>query len=364
MWFEFLTAQAIGSVCAVGILSGWGIVGEAAIAGPYRSGSDRVQYYRASVRSRLRLSAVVIPTALLVLTVFLRRLPSFEATLMLTSAALAGLTLSWYAIGIGRAAWIARYEVVPRAVATVASAPALWLTRQPWIYPALLIASTVLGLVGFARCEHHRRRDAVTHIQALDVSERRNAAGLNLAGNIYGSALLPVAALVGGVGGAGLASADRLFRYSLFSVTSLANALQSWVVGSEPMDLRRRQQLAIRIHVGLGLVGCFGLTFASYPVGRVLFGENVAPDAWASVGYGLAFLFVSVSTPLIRNVLVPAKETRIVLRATLVSGMLGVPAMLAGGYNLGLGSIPFGLALSEAVTLLSILPRARLVLQK
>jgi PST family polysaccharide transporter len=90
---------------------------------------------------------------------------------------------------------------------------------------------------------------------------------------------------------------------------------------------------------------------------QILFGREVAANFPECVSFGLAFLFVSLSTPLSRNILVPAGQTRLTLFAATIGAVVGLPLMVILGIRTGIAGIGFGLAASQAmIFLILVLP--------
>jgi O-antigen/teichoic acid export membrane protein len=357
-WASLLTCQAIGSFAAVVILSGWGINGQAAVA-LESSPARRRDIYWTSLRSRILVSLIVLPLALAVGILLASRSMLVTSGLILVSSAWSGYTLSWFSIGCGRASWIATYELLPRLLATVASAYLVLMFGFIWLYPVSLVLSMSVGLSLFHKFElgswlpQRMRRTA-----SLPTAERRRGAALSMVGAAYAAAPLPVASALGLPGRAGLASADRLYRYALFAIHTLANALQEWVLGSERKNYVRSQLIAIRLHASLGLVGVTIAVLCGPALGRLFFGSQVAPSATICAWYGFAFFFLSLSTPLVRNLLIPAYRSGLVLCSTTVSGCLGLCSMMLLGPWLGSSGVAASLALAEMANFLILAPPA------
>ena len=357
-WASLLTCQAIGSFAAVVVLSGWGINGQATIA-LEASKENRRNIYWTSLRSRLLISLIVLPLALALGTFLSSRSLLLTSALMLVGSAWSGYTISWFAIGCGKASWIVKYELLPRLLATLASAYLVLKSGHIWLYPVSLVISLSVGLVLFHKIELGswlpRQPWAPTGLPAI---ERWRGAAVSMAGAAYAAAPLPMTSALGLPGSAGLASADRLYRYVLFAVHTLANALQEWVLRSDPRGHVGSQLLAIRLHACLGLAGAIISVLLGPTLAGLLFGKHVAPSTAICAGYGCAFLFVSLSTPLVRNLLIPAQRTGLVLCSTVVSGCLGLGSMVLLGLWLGSSGVSASLALAEIANFLILAPAA------
>ncbi len=362
VWASLLSCQAVGAFAGLLILSGWGVNGQAHAA-VAASSSERDAIYRASVGSRLKLGAVVLPLcAGLGLAMSNGAMPVTHV-LMCVSASWSGFTLNWFAVGAGRPSWIAGYEVFPRLSAAAASAAVILVTGAVWVYPVTLLVLLIVGLT----CFHLREFDSwlpagATLPPTLGLAERLRGAALSLVGAAYSSAPVPIAHVLSLSGAPALASTDRLYRYALVSVSSLANALQQWVLGDRTRS--SAHVTALRLHLVLGLLGAAGISSLGPTVGRFLFGNDVAPSYAICGGYAVAFLFVSVGTPLWRNVLVPANRTDAVLRATIVSGVVAVLLMAATGRAVGAAGVSWSLACGDFLFFMLTAPIARRLLKE
>lgn len=358
VWAAILTAQAIGAFAGMFILAGWGIFGQARVAAA--ATEQRRDIYAASLRSRISVAMVVMPVSLIVSRYVIHGAPRGLVVLMLMSTAWTGFTLSWYAVGCGNAAWVIKFEALPDVAANVLAIAAVLATRWVWTYPALFILLSTAGLLVF-----HVRQFGTVWPRAIHDEDRRlrrergRAATLSVVGATYASAPLPIASALGVGALPALASADRLFRYAAYTVHTLANTLQEWVLGTQGLERDRRQVLAFKLHLVLGAGGGVSILVLGGWAGRLLFGGAVAPTRPILVGYALAFCFLSGSTPLIRNVLVPSQRTASVLMAVTSSGVVGLASMVLGASALGAAGVALGGAVTETLGFTLLLHESR-----
>jgi O-antigen/teichoic acid export membrane protein len=94
----------------------------------------------------------------------------------------------------------------------------------------------------------------------------------------------------------------------------------------------------------------------------MLFGAGVAPTRSVCVGYALAFFFVSCSTPLVRNILVPARRAGAVLFSVTVSLVLGLTGIFIGARSLGAAGVGLAGGGAELVNLGVLSWRSRSIL--
>lgn len=355
-WAGLLSAQALGGFAGVLILSGWAVVGEAAVARLRGDTESRRQVYSNSVRSRTLNGLVILPVLLLV-TQMIAGGDAVANALMALSAAASGYSLTWYAVGTGAAGLILRFELGPRLLGTLVSIPAVIVFDRIWLYPVLVFAFWAGAVMVF----HVREMGSLWPLRRfpdVDPGHRRSGAVLTLVGAAYSSSPLPIGSALNLQGLAHLASADRLYRYALYSVTSLAGALQEWVVGAPHEVGRARLGTAIKLHVLLGAVGGAALALFGPTAGSLLFGARIAPGYVLTACAGIAFFAVSISTSLVRHLLVPGGMARVVVRTTLVSAIIGLSSIVALGGHFGTRGVSVGLAIAEVTNLLLLMPSA------
>lgn len=359
-----LAGQAIGIFAATVIMWGWNVDGPIAIA---RNGDpkSRGSIYLSSVRTRIILLAVSAPASAVIAAA--TALPEFrsEAISMALASALVGMSPSWFCIGMGQPKLLALFDTVPRFLATITAIPFLIFTHQLWIYTVLLTVATALSLVFFhLRYSPGGKWFPNNLAQTFaELKAQMHTAGINVAGNSYGSTPVPIATATTSPSDSGsLATADTLYRFGLFSVVALGNALQAWVLESDARNTRTRQLLGIGSHAILGIFGAFALTIAGPSVSSIVFAGQVRADTLVCFYYGIAFVFISASTPFIRNLLIPSGKGQLVLVWTVVSAVVGVAGMLVFGLSGNATGIALSMAGSELVLFAALLvPSLRLL---
>jgi len=358
-WSSFVAGQAVGTVGATVVFWGWNVGGPVLVA--RASAAERAEVYAASLRTRYLLLLGVVPAVAVVSALVAQPGHRVDASAMAVATALLGLSPSWYGIGVGDPWLLFWYDTMPRVVAAVAGAAVVWATGLVWTYPALLALSVVVSLVAF------RQRVVAAVVGSSPFPVSRSAgelrthlgtAGINLAATAYASTPVPVTTVAFRPEvSSPFASADAAYRLGLFTVTAMGNAFQGWTLehGTAGVERRSRHRAAFLAHLALGVVG--GLLFAALGpwVTGFLFGPDVAAPRDVCVWYGVAFLFVSVSTPPIRNLLVPAGRVRLVLGWTLGSAVVGLLLMVGAALAGWSAGVAAGMAVSEAVLLAGLL---------
>ena len=357
-WSSFVAGQAVGMVGATVVFWGWNVGGPILVA-QASSAVERAEVYAASLRTRYLLLLGVVPAAAVVSALVAQPGHRVDASAMAVATSLLGLSPSWFGIGVGDPWLLFWYDTMPRVVAAVLGAGVVWATGFVWTYPVLLALSVAVSLVAFRR----RVVAGVDGTSPFPVSRsggelrtHLGTAGINLAATAYASTPVPIVTVAFRPDvSSPFASADAAYRLGLFTVTAVGNAFQGWTLEGAGGERRSRHRAAFGAHLVLGVVG--GLLFAALGpwVTGFVFGPDVAAPRDVCVWYGVAFLFLSVSTPPIRNLLVPAGRVRLVLGWTLGSAVVGLVLMLGAAVAGWSAGVAAGMAVSEAVLLAGLL---------
>ena len=357
-WSSITSGQAIGIFAATIILWSWNISGPVEIA---RAGAFplRAALYSSSIRSRTLIAVVVLPVMSVIVALVAREGFRLDAITMAWATALTGLSPAWYGIGTGQPRILAVYDTLPRFFAAIISAPIILVTGQVWTYGLVSVFSTLVSLVAF----HRRFGEPRTWLPRSprnvirEIMPNAGTAGINFTGSAYGSSPVPIATATvpSAAATAGFASADAIYRLGLFTIVALGNTFQGWTLEHDAADPRRRHLVAMAAHAALGLAGGIFLTLFGPWVSGVMFGDAVRADTLTCLYYGVSFFFISSSTPLIRNVLIPARRQRSVLTWTAISAVVGVLLMVAAGTAANVPGIALGMAVSEALLFLGLL---------
>jgi hypothetical protein len=357
---SIISGQAIGGFAATLLIWGWNVDGPVAVARATND-DERAIVYARSMRTRLLLLVVVLPATVAVSALIAVHGFGPDAAYMGIANALAGLSPAWFCIGLGKPRLLAFYDTLPRVIATGVAAPLIVLTHSLWVYALATALASAISLSVF-----HRRyspgqawfpRSVPRTVR--DLGAQAHTAGISLTGNAYASTPTPIATATSTPTASGsLSTADTLYRFGIFSVAALGNAFQSWTIEPGVTARHRRHLAAIAAHSALGLAGLIIITTLGPLASSLLFVGKAQATTTLCFYYGLAFFFLSASTPLIRNLLIPAARQALVLRWTTISAILGVAAMLTAGLTGHTTLIPLGMAASEAILCLGLLAPA------
>lgn len=351
-WVGMNVGLSVGGIAGAVALVGWNVLGTPLIALAEHDEERRALYARSFyIRSA---ASVVLAVVASILSALVAPGAALAGAAFATAAALGGLTMSWYAVGVARPSLILWFDIVPRAVMTVVGVALTLLTGSIVWYAVGLAASTVLGAVAF---HAHLLRKALPSWPGWarmwrDVKDMRAAWGVESVGNTFANAPLPLAGVFGSVAAAaGFASADKIYRYGIMGVAAIANALQGWALEVTGASRARRNVVAILLMGGVAVIGLLVLAVGGAWLSAWLFGTDKAGDAGTLLFYGIAFFCVTMSTPLIRNVLIPARRDRAVFQATVGAAAVGLATMALLGTAMGPLGVAIGFAASEGLML-------------
>lgn len=351
-WAAVGIGTAVGSLVSSFSFVGYSISGTAAVAVAPANRARGVRLYAEGFYTRLAVLCVSAPIGVLVTLLISPPQALVIGALFALAFSVNALSMSWFATGMGSPSHIFVFETGPRVLISLISALLILLTGNIALYPVLLAIGTVAGVLAYNMkiCGRILPRGAGARSVRSRLLHFSSAWGVEVVGSSYSSIPVPLSGgILGATQTAPYVSADRVYRYGLFVVHALANALQSWVLERED---RRRQVAAIVLHSLLGISGAVFLMVFGRSLSRALFGESVTPDESIFIPLAIAFFSTSCSTPLMRNMLIPRGKQKELLRMVLISGACGVLVMIAGGFTFRtIHGIVYGLALSETIML-------------
>lgn len=365
-WANYSAGQSIGVLAAIAVLFGWGVLGPVRVA-KAQDEIERQRIYRESLHTRFLVAAVVAPVAIAATVLITTEFYRFEAVLMTLSGLLVGLGPNWFCIGLGKPMLMGKYDAIPRLIASFAAIPVILLTDWVWIYPVVLILVSVGSIFFFTRMVLRGAPPAQFSLRGTLALLRQllPTALIDFTGNSYGSTPVPIATATLPFASAGsFTSAERLYRISIMSVTALGDAFQGWVLEPGATSRIKRHFAAITAHTALGVFGGAAIALFAPAVTGFVLGADVAATFTQSLFFGISLFFISVTTPLIRNVMIPAGKFQQVFVATAVAAVSGLGIMISFGFAGSSAGIAAGLAASEALIFLVLLPSAILHLRE
>lgn len=356
-WSSILTGQAVGAFGATALVWGWNTVGPVQVA-QNPDARFRAELYRESLRTRLAMCVLVFPVVSLLAWVLAAPGIRLEAAAMSWTSLVAGLSPAWFCIGVGKPTLLAAFDTIPKVVATLAATPIILITREIWLYAVILLAAVIVSLVAFQRVVVPQGRATFTNWEGTlcTIRHQMGPAAISLSGNTYAATPVPVAqTFLPSVSAAGFGSADAVYRLGLFTVIALGNTFQGWTLEVESCHAKRRQILAIGAHVALGVSGAAFLALLGPLATEILYGAPVRASTGTCLFFGISFLFISASSPFMRNLLIPFGGQRLILVWTVVSAVFGLSWMVFAGYSGWTDGIAMGMAISEGILFLAVL---------
>lgn len=353
VWAAVGVGHSVGHIAATAAGRGWSLTGPAWVV---RSRGAK-QLYERALASRVKALLIVVPLAALVSILVTPAAPAMAASVACGSA-LAGLRSDWYFIGQGRPGPILFAETLPRVGALLMGAAIYWAHPEWWwIYPSSLAAGALLATVLAATYVRRVGRDAVGDWPSPPIS----AVAADVTATLYSTGSVAVVGASSSIDQVALySSGDRLYKLSLFVITAVSQALQSWVLEGTSLEQRSKLRQAFLIHAGLGTVGMVTAALTGPLLTGLLFGNQFRIDYLTAALFGLAFAAVSMNTAVTRYLLAPAGRTRAVFWATGVTSLIGVPLTAVLAHTWGAAGGAAGLAVSQILVCLLQVPSARL----
>jgi len=347
---EIAIGQALGTLAATLIAFGWAVRGPVEAA--RSSHPERV--FRASLVVRGANSLVALP---LVAVLAALASHSDDHALSIVSAlafALQGLSLSWYAVGVGRPALTLLFDALPRIVLNLVGAALALATGQALVYPVVLLVGTFTAFVAASWLIGLRERFSV-RLALVDAaaSYRRGWRTATAAALLTFSETAPLSALgvASSPAAVGFAPFDRVLKYGYIGVYMITSSFQGWVSSASGDLARRRMRRAVGIHIVLGLV--LGALFAGVVpwATPVVLGPGFAVAPLTAVFGGVALAAMTVATALGMCVVLPAGRDDAYLATVGVGAVLVVPATLVGAAVGGVTGAAAGVALVQLAVL-------------
>ncbi|WP_067198421.1 lipopolysaccharide biosynthesis protein [Microbacterium sp. XT11] len=354
-WTAMNVGLGVGAFAAAVGLVGWNILGTPLVA-MAESPEAQKELYGRSFFIRMLVVAAASTLAAVVAGVIAPATSWPTAAAFAVAGALNGIGLSWYAVGVSSPQVALLYEVVPRAVATAVSIAVVLLTGQVFWYGILLCASVFAGTLvfHFRTLQRWIPRWPGWAVLRDDVSDMKAAWGVESINSLYQNAPVPVTGVIASsAAAAAFSSSDKIFRYGTLAVSAAGNALQGWVLETRGDVRRRRNIVTFVVMAVVAVIGWVVLALLGPLLSGWMFGADKQGDPVVFHFFGIAFIAISLSTPLIRNILIPARRDRLVFVITLVAAAVGVGAMIAAGAAFGIVGVAAGFAASELITFLA-----------
>ncbi|MDU0366411.1 hypothetical protein RWH45_04225 [Microbacterium sp. KSW4-17] len=348
---EIAIGQALGTLAATLITFGWAVRGPVEAArSPHPS-----RVFRASIVVRGANSVLILPVVAVVAALASHADDHALAIVSALAFSLQGLSLSWYAVGVGRPLLSLVFDALPRIVLNLVGAVLALATGIPLLYPVILLAGTFAAFVVATWLIGLRERFAVGETLLDARSAYRGgwrtalAAGLLTFSETAPLSTLGVATSPAAIG---FAPFDRVLKYGYIGVYMITSSFQGWVSSAAGAAGLRRMRRAVGIHglLAIGLGAGFALVVPWATPIALGPGFEIAPPT-ALFG-GIALAAMTLATALGMCVVLPSGRDGAYLASVCVAAVLIVPAVLIGA---GLGGVAGAAAGVAAVQLAALL---------
>ncbi|MGC0368445.1 hypothetical protein [Microbacterium sp. SLBN-111] len=359
---EIAIGQALGTLAATIITFGWAVRGPVEAA---RS-SHPARVFRASIAVRGANSLVVLPVVAVVAAVASHAQDHSLAVLSALAFSLQGLTMSWYAVGVGRPTLALVFDAIPRIVLNLVGAVTALVTGEPLLYPVILLVGTVVatflatGAIGLR--ERFTARSLLTDAGAAYRAGWRTALTATLL-TFSETAPQSTLAIAASPAAVGFAPFDRILKYGYIGVYMVSGSFQGWVSSATGDLAHRRMRRAVGIHAGLALL--LGVAFATVVpwATPVVLGPGFVIAPLTAVFGGVALAAMTVGTALGVCVVLPSGRDGAYLAAVVVAAALVVPAVLTGSALGGVTGAAAGVAIVQLSALATVATAAVPVLR-
>ncbi len=347
---EIAIGQALGTLAATLITFGWAVRGPVEAA---RS-SHPSRVFRASIVVRGANSVVMLPLVALVAALASHADDHALAVVSALAFSLQGLSLSWYAVGVGRPLLSLVFDAVPRIVLNLAGAVLALATGIPLLYPLVLLIGTLAAVVVATWLIGLRERFSMRTALADARSAYRGgwrtalAAGLLTFSETAPLSTLGVATSSAAVG---FAPFDRVLKYGYIGVYMITSSFQGWVSSASGEAGLRRMRRAVGIHALLAMGLGAGFALVVPWATPIVLGPGFEIAPLTALFGGVALAAMTLATALGMCVVLPRGRDGRYLGAVCVGAVLIVPAVLIGAGAAGIAGAAAGVASVQVAVL-------------
>lgn len=346
-WGALAVGQSVGGLGAFFVGLGFAVTGVAEVAREPLGG--RSSLYAHGLSARLTSACFVCPAVGLSALLLVPEGSHALAAVMAVTVALSGLSIGWFAVGVGNPRMMAVYDAMPRAISNLVGGALAYATGLLLLYPCVLLVTQCGSLVVFHAREvgwPSLRRTRGEFAGRL----RRNAAPTltEVVAAAYSVGAPAILAVLSPTAVAQFGSGDRLSRIGSAGVAALSNGLQGWVAEPDGRAYLRRLRASFTLHAVAGLALLLGMGLFGPRLSALLFGADLAIEPATAWGFGTYLLFLALETVTGRHVLAVRGRSGILLATTLAGSVLGLTLVSLGALCWGATGAVFGIAAALA----------------
>ncbi|MFE5672447.1 lipopolysaccharide biosynthesis protein [Agromyces sp. NPDC056523] len=363
-WATIAVAQAVAGFAFVLAVYGWGVVGPTEVAS--RPVEERGSYFADSVLSRVWLSIVVVPVAVVV-AIAITPQQALLAALTTISGILVALGAGWFYVGERSPIRFLLLDTAPRLIGTLAGAAAVIATRDAVWFAALQLAgvaiSALICTVDILR-RYRGWHPTLSPVRAVrNLRGQGHTVAMSATSSVYVNVPIVLVELFVPAATAVYALAERMVRLALYATRPVVQVAQGWVPHPEPDVLVARARRVTAIALLLGALGGLAYALLSPWAGGILSGGELTID-WdlaIPMGVNLAAILASQLTGF--ACLTALGMSRVLSTSTIAGAVVGTALMIPLLLLIGAPGVAWGLAAAElavlGVQLWKLVPRLR-----
>ena len=354
-WGAIALGQAVGTVGVTLVNYGWGLSGPAAIS--MATATARTRVYKDSVRVRLFLFLPVAVAAGIAASVIVPSNPLFAAAGSISTTA-TGLTGSWYFIGVARPYAFLVLETVPRAGGTVLAILLMKLGFNAIVGLVCITGGMFLAfvLVTYWVYLSNRRAGAIqtpgSPLRELLRSQRSGLFSMVIV-NIYAAAPIAIYSIVEPATQPVFALANKIQLQLVVGLSPVVDVMQSWVPRAVGRSRLKRAEIAVGSVLAFSSIAA--VVFVA--IGEKLFawlGRGEIEFTNTVVLLVALTIIVNLLDGTFRRAILPTYgKLNVVMRATFVSALIGLPMVGLGaryaGVDGALGGAIVGICIRIAI---------------
>ncbi|MGO2938792.1 MAG: hypothetical protein ACTICQ_14685, partial [Glutamicibacter arilaitensis] len=294
-WTAIATAQAVGSIAAILVQLGWGVLGPAEIAAVPRGVERQRAYAHSLVLRTLSFLCIGALSGAVTIAIVPASAGTWAVGMSAVGYAATGLSANWYFVGVGEPKKLLTLDSVPRAVLTLAGAVGTAYTSEAaWFAVGVMLASLVpfgLSSVGILRNETVRslRGYFAEALSTMIPVLRHQSAGLStsLVATLYKYLPMIAVTAVAPAAAPAFALLDRLVKFAVAAVRPFGQVMQGWIPSGGAEGIRGRARTAGKVSVAAGALAGAGFGVLAVPLASVLGLGQVQIDVWLAVTSGI-----------------------------------------------------------------------------
>lgn len=359
-WAAIGIGQSVGTIAALMISAGWTVVGPAEVA--RTKPSERARVLTLAVATRGVLSTVITPLAGIGAAAIAPSGHQWLAAAMAVASSMAGMSMTWFAVGAGAPRQLAAFETAPKVGGNIIGVTLAGSTGQIIWYPTVLAISTAIPpTVHWLLLTNSGSRRVSRTMVMRRLRQNVSSIGTEVIAGAYSAGSTAIIGTTSSAEAVGTFNAGyRLTGMGSVAIATTASTFQAWLAESAGQEFTKRARITFLAHLGIGAFGLAALWGLGPTLTELLFGKDLAVDRVATCPLGVFFLLWSIETFTGRHVLATRGRTRSLAMSTALGSAIGLTAVATGGQQWGAPGAAWGLVTGmAAIVVLQIRPVIR-----